>query len=52
MTRAPCAREIRGSRGKAIEPRRIGSYLESMSEDEARVVIDLCSDTSARLAGR
>jgi hypothetical protein len=38
--------------GKAIEPRRIGSYLESMSEDEARVVIDLCSDTSARLAGR
>jgi hypothetical protein len=35
--------------GQAIEPARVGSYLESMSEDEARLVEAICAPVTARL---
>jgi hypothetical protein len=38
--------------GQAIEPRRVGSYAESMSEDEARRVELACAPVTGRLAKR
>jgi hypothetical protein len=38
--------------GRAIEPRRVGSYAESMSEDEARRVEAACASVTSRLVKR
>lgn len=35
--------------GQPIEPARVGSYTESMSEDEARLVQAICAPVTARL---
>ena len=36
--------------GRAIEPSRVGSYAESMSEGEARRVEAACASVTSRLA--
>ncbi len=36
--------------GRAVDPGRVRSYVESMSDDEAQVVLDVCAGVSARLA--
>jgi Sulfotransferase family len=38
--------------GQAIEPRRVGSYTESMSEEEARGVEAACAHVTSRLVKR
>lgn len=37
--------------GRALEPTRVGSYVESMSEEEARRVTAACASVTSRLVG-